>query len=179
LSSAGGAIAPDGGSGGQAAVIAPITAACIAAAAAAYNLSPLSLQIILKTEGGHVGACTVQHNGMHDCGPAQVNAEIWVPRVAALLHRPVAQIFYAIRDNGCFNIDAAAYILRVKVGEAQGDIWDGMGRYNSATPSVKHAYQAHLVEAYKRLFRAEAPRHPKPDHAVSREAVSREREASR
>jgi hypothetical protein len=133
-------------------LIAPITAACVMGAAAAYNLAPVSLQLILKTEGGHIGACTVQANGMHDCGPAQVNAEIWVPRLATLLKRPISEIFYALRDNGCFNIYAAAYVLRLKMGEAEGNVWDGMGRYNSATPSLKHAYQAKLIEAYRHLF---------------------------
>ena len=90
--------------------------------------------MILKTKSGTVGACTVQANGRHDCGPAQINAEIWVPHFANLLHRPVGEIFYAIRDNGCFNIHAAAYILRRKIEEARGDVWDGIGRYNSATP---------------------------------------------
>lgn len=136
-------------------MIAQITAACILGAASAYNLTPLTLEMILKTEGGHVGACTVQHNGMHDCGPAQVNAEIWVPRFAELLHRPIPKIFYALRDNGCFNIYAAAYILRVKITEADGNVWDGMGRYNNAKPPLKHAYQKRLIEAYRKLFPAQ------------------------
>lgn len=133
-------------------MLAPLTAACIAAAAAAYGLAEPALWTILRTEGGRVGVCTVQANGLHDCGPAQVNAEIWVPRFAALLHRPVAEVFYALRDNGCFNITAAAYILRVKIDEADGNVWDGMGRYNSARPALKRAYQQKLAEAYAQLF---------------------------
>jgi hypothetical protein len=133
-------------------VLAPLTAACIAAAASAYTVAEPALWTILHTEGGRVGACTTQKNGMHDCGPAQVNAEIWVPRFARLLHRPVPEVFYALRDNGCFNINAAAYVLRVKIDEAGGDAWDGIGRYNSATPARKHAYQARLAAAYKKLF---------------------------
>jgi hypothetical protein len=133
-------------------MLVPLTAACISAAALAYGVAEPALWMILKTEGGRVGACTVQATGMHDCGPAQVNAEIWVPEFARLLHRSPAEMFYAIRDNGCFNIYAAAYILRVKVTEAAGNIWDGMGRYNSATPTLKHAYQQRLVEAYRQLY---------------------------
>ena len=99
-----------------------------------------------------VGACTVQSNGSHDCGPAQINAETWTLHFAQLLHRPVDEMFYAIRDNGCFNITAAAYILRLKVEEARGDVWDGIGRYNSATPALKHAYQQRIADAYRRLY---------------------------
>lgn len=133
-------------------MIAPLTAACITAASLAYGVAEPALWLILKTKSGTVGACTVQSNGMHDCGPAQINAETWVPHFATLLHRPVGEIFYAIRDNGCFNIQAAAYILRLKIGEARGDVWDGIGRYNSATPALKHAYQERLVASYHALF---------------------------
>lgn len=133
-------------------MLVPLTAACVSAAALAYGVAEPALQMILKAEAGRVGACTVQPNGSHDCGPAQINAEIWVPRLASLVKRPIAETFYAVRDNGCFNIYAAAYILRLKVGEARGDVWDGIGRYNSATPALKHAYQERLVEAYRQLY---------------------------
>jgi len=133
-------------------MLAPITAACISAAATAYGFAQPALWLILKAESGHIGACTTNVNGTHDCGPAQINAETWVPQFATLLHRPALEMFDAIRDNGCFNIFAAAYILRVKVGEAQGDIWDGIGRYNSATPALKHAYQQRIIDAYHQLY---------------------------
>lgn len=134
-------------------MLVPLTAACVAAAAAAYGVAEPALWTILKTEAGRVGACTVQANGRHDCGPAQVNAETWVPQFSRLLHRPVAELFEALRDNGCFNIHAAAYILRLKVAEAGGDGWDGMGRYNSVTPALKRTYQGRLANAYKQLYR--------------------------
>ncbi|HXQ52377.1 MAG TPA: lytic transglycosylase domain-containing protein [Stellaceae bacterium] len=133
-------------------MIVPLTAACISAAALSYGVSEPALWMILKTESGRVGACTVQSNGSHDCGPAQINAETWTLHFAQLLHRPVDEMFYAIRDNGCFNITAAAYILRLKVEEARGDVWDGIGRYNSATPALKHAYQQRIADAYRRLY---------------------------
>jgi hypothetical protein len=130
----------------------PLTAACIAAAAAIFHVAEPALWMILRTEGGQVGACTLQATGTHDCGPAQVNAEIWVPRLARNFHRPPGEVFAALRDNGCFNIYAAAYVLRIKIEEAGGDVWDGAGRYNSATQSRKQDYQARLIGAYERLF---------------------------
>ena len=133
-------------------MIVPLTAACIAAAAAAQNVSETALWLILKVEGGRVGACTVQSNESHDCGPAQINAETWVTTLAGITGRTVPEVFYAIRDNGCFNIHAAAYILRQKIDETEGDVWDGMGRYNSATPVIKQRYQSRLVAAYNDLF---------------------------
>jgi hypothetical protein len=147
-------------------MLAPITAACIAAAATTFGVAEPALWLILKAEAGTVGACTVQTNGTHDCGPAQINAEIWVPRIATLVHRPIADVFYAVRDNGCYNINAAAYILRLKVAEAGGNVWDGLGRYNSATPALKRQYQLRLVAAYRQLYlpHLPRPRQSKKDH---------------
>jgi hypothetical protein len=132
-------------------MLVPVTALCIAAAAATFQVSEPALKLIIKTEGGHIGACTRQESGVHDCGPAQVNAEIWTPYFARLLKRPIPEIFYAIRDNGCFNVNAAAFILRLKIDRADGNVWDGMGRYNSSTPAIKHAYQQRLIETYRAL----------------------------
>jgi hypothetical protein len=131
--------------------LAPITFACVVAAAQSFAVPQAALWTILDAEHGKVGACVRQANGTHDCGPGQVNAETWVPHLAKILKRPIPTIFYQLRDNGCFNAYASAYILRIKIDEAKGNIWDGMGRYNSATPSLKNAYQTRLVEAYRHL----------------------------
>jgi hypothetical protein len=133
-------------------MLTPLTAACISLAASAFGVSEPALWMILHTEGGRVGACTPQRNGTHDCGPAQVNAETWVPRIARFLQRPEPEIYTELRDNGCFNIYAAAYVLSLMVDQAGGDAWDGIGRYNSATPGRKEAYQARIAQAYQLLF---------------------------
>lgn len=133
----------------------PLTAACIAAAASLFQIPEPVLWTILKTEGGRVGVCTAQANGSHDCGPAQVNAETWVPPLSRLLHRSKEEILAELRDDGCFNVWAAAYVLRVNLAEARGDGWDAIGRYNSATTERKLEYQSRLIDAYADLF---APR---------------------
>ena len=130
----------------------PLTAACIAAAAASFNVAEPMLWTILRAEGGRVGACTPQASGTDDCGPAQINAQTWVPHLSRKLGRPQAAVLAALRDDGCFNIHAAAYILRLKIGEAGGNAWDGAGRYNSATLHLKRAYQAKLIASYAELF---------------------------
>lgn len=130
----------------------PLTAACIAVAASLFQVPEPTLWTILKVEGGRVGACTPQANGTHDCGPAQVNAETWVPQLAALLHRPGDEIFAKLRDDGCFNIWAAAYVLSIDLKQAGGDLWEASGLYHSATPVYKVRYQSRLIAAYEQLF---------------------------
>ena len=139
-------------------MLAPLTAACIAASAAAFNLAEPLLWTILRTEGGRVGACVLQASGTHDCGPAQVNAETWVPRLAQQLGRPEPDVMRELRDDGCFNMHVAAYILRIEINGTGGDVWDGAGRYNSATPGIKQAYQARLIASYVAIFVPHAPR---------------------
>lgn len=136
---------------------APLTAACVAVSALMLHVAEPTLWSILKAEGGRVGACVTQANGSHDCGPAQINAETWVPRLSALLHRTPEDVHTELRDDGCFNVWAAAYVLRVKLAEAGGDAWDAAGRYNSATPRYKLAYQARLIDAYDQLFHRPRP----------------------
>jgi hypothetical protein len=148
-------------------MLAAITAACISAAAAAYSIAPPALWTILKTEGGKVGACTTQANGMHDCGPAQVNVEIWAPPLARLLNRSVPEIRSALRDNGCFNIYAAAYILRLKTDETNGDSWEGMGRYNNSKPAIKSSYQSKLAKAFGQLYPDEQAGSPRGTRATA------------
>lgn len=133
-------------------MLVPLTAACIAAAATLFQVPEDLLWIILKTEGGRVGACTVNTNHTHDCGPAQVNIETWAPRLAATLGQPASDISTRLRDDGCFNVWAEGYVLHAEITTAGGDMWDAAGRYNSATPSYKLAYQARLLKSYRTLF---------------------------
>ena len=140
----------------------PLTAACIAVAASMLQVPEPALWTILKVEGGRVGVCTADANGTHDCGPAQVNTETWTPRLSRMLRRPQDSVRDALRDDGCFNIWVAAYVLRVKLADAGGDAWEAAGRYNSATPMFKLAYQKRLAGAYEQLFRPSYARHPDP-----------------
>ncbi len=130
----------------------PLTAACVVAAASLFRVPEPALWTILKTEGGRVGACVGQSNGTHDCGPAQINVETWTGPLARVTGRSADDVREALRDDGCFNIWAAAYVLRAKLREADGNVWDAAGRYNSATPVYKLAYQTRLVTSYEQLF---------------------------
>ncbi len=135
----------------------PLTAGCVAAAAAIFGVPEAAVWTILRTEGGQVGTCVQQANGTHDCGPAQINVETWVPRLAHVLQRPSSDLRSAVRDDGCFNVWVASYVLRHNLDQTGGDLWEAAGRYNSATPGIKEAYQLRLSLSYQHLFRP-APR---------------------
>ena len=133
-------------------MLTPLTAGCIAAAAAIFQVPEAAIWTILKTEGGQLGACVAQVNGTHDCGPAQINVETWVPHLARTLRRPANELREAVRDDGCFNVWVASYVLRSNLEQTGGDLWDAAGRYNSVTPGLKEAYQLRLSLSYDALF---------------------------
>ena len=133
--------------------ISPLTSDCVFEAAATFKHPPLSMILILAQERGKVGECAGPNkDGSVDCGPAQVNSKEIV-RLAPLLKMSEREAFARVRDDGCFNIFVSAYILAEKRRDANGNIWDAMGRYNSATPGIKEEYQRGLIRQFLKLQR--------------------------
>ena len=130
----------------------PLTVECLEQAAAAFGHPTMALALILAQERGKVGECSRPNkNGTVDCGAAQIN-EREIPKIARVVGLSQEETFRRVRDDGCFNIFVSSYILAQKKRDARGDLWDAMGRYNSATPGIKETYQANLVKQYQRLF---------------------------
>jgi hypothetical protein len=111
---------------------------CITAAAKVHRIPPAVLVILLDVEGGSLGRVSPNTNGTVDIGPIQVN-EIWLPEVAAHWHATIADVYKALRDNFCANVEAGAWILRRCLDEARGDFWDGVGYYHSHIPEPMSA----------------------------------------
>lgn len=142
-----------GSIGRAAAAVNPLTAECVVQAADTFGHPRLALILILAQERGRVGECSPPNrNGTVDCGPAQINSGE-IARLAPRLRMSPPEAFARIRDDGCFNVFVSAYILAEKRQDANGDIWDAMGRYNSATTGIKERYQRGLIEQYQRLLR--------------------------
>ena len=119
---------------------------CLQAAAEAHHL-PLAVDLILlRVEGGSVGAVTRNTNDTVDIGPMQVNT-IWVPMVARHWQASHADTYAALRDNFCANVEAGSWILRQAIDEAHGDLWEGVGLYHSHDPSFKADYLRRVLAA--------------------------------
>ena len=71
---------------------------CIEAAAHVYRVPPAILVVLLRVEGGSLGAVSTNTNGTVDIGPMQVNS-IWVGQVAAHWHTSERRAAAALRDN--------------------------------------------------------------------------------
>jgi hypothetical protein len=112
---------------------------CIVAAANLHRLPPAVLVVLLNVEGGTIGHVSKNSNDTVDIGPMQVN-EIWLPKLAQHWRASVADTFEALRDNFCANLEGGAWILRLALDEAHGNLWTGVGIYHSHNPGYQADY---------------------------------------
>lgn len=124
---------------------------CMVAAAAFYHLPPRVLPSIHAVEGGKIGMASLNTNGTSDLGLMQVNT-IWVEPLARYARLSPDVVFTRLRDDACFNIAAAAAIMRVYLNEANGDLMTAIGYYHSHTPTRGAAYQQKVIDAATNLF---------------------------
>ena len=93
--------------------------ACMAAAASFYHLPPRVLPAIQAVERGRPGLIQPNANGTADLGLMQINS-IWIEPLARFAQMPAQTVAYRLLDDPCFNIAAAAAIMRAYLSEAQG-----------------------------------------------------------
>jgi hypothetical protein len=126
---------------------------CMLMVAATTSLPPRVLPVIQKIEGGAVGVVHQNDNGTQDLGVMQVNT-IWVPALAARSGFSEAETKKRLIDDPCFNIAAAALILRGYLAETHGALLPAIGDYHSHTPALNGAYKALAEDMARRLFAA-------------------------
>ena len=126
-------------------LLAPLTAACLAAAAHAYHLPEPYLLAILKTEGGQVGQAVLNTNGTYDLGPFQINTS-WGTAIGRYWHVPVPRALEHVRDDGCANALIASAILKKMLIETKGDLPKAIGYYHSHTPALAVQYRAMVLD---------------------------------
>ena len=127
--------------------------ACMALAAQFYHLPPRVLPSIQAVEGGYVGSVSRNADGSDDLGVMQVNT-LWLEPLARLSRLPEGEVRRRLTDDACFNIAAAAAILRAYLNEAHGDLMQAVGDYHSHTPGLNQSYRERVLAAASRLFGA-------------------------
>lgn len=144
-------------------LLVPLTAACIAAAAHAYDLPPVYLHAILKVEGGKVGQAVHNTNDTWDLGPFQINSS-WGPAIGRYWNIPAAKALERVRDNGCANATIAAAILKKALIETKGDYPKAIGFYHSHTEKLAATYRTAVLGAAATLLKPITP--PPPVYRV-------------
>lgn len=108
---------------------------------------------IMAIEGGQVGTESVNKNGSIDYGIMQINTvTIKDLRDRFGLNYTIEQI----RDDECVNIDVSAKVLSQKIKEA-GDMWEGVGDYNSRNEPAHSIYRNKILEKYQYLTNGTIP----------------------
>jgi soluble lytic murein transglycosylase-like protein len=119
--------------------------ACMVAASAAFHLPVHALPAIQRAEGGWIGAAQPNTDGSHDLGLMQVNTR-WVPPLAHATGLPPQTVALRLMLEPCFNITAAAAILRGYIDEEHGNVWQAIGDYHSHTPGLNIAYKFRVLQ---------------------------------
>jgi hypothetical protein len=135
--------------------LAPLTAACLAAAAHSYHLPETYLYAILRTEGGRVGQAVHNTNGTDDLGPFQINTA-WGPAIGRYWHVSVPRALEHVRDDGCANAIIASAILKKMLIETRGDFPKAIGFYHSHTPARAASYRDAVLDVAAKLVRGRA-----------------------
>jgi hypothetical protein len=121
------------------------------AAASFYHLPPRVLPSIQAVEGGWVGAVHTNADGTADLGVMQVNTR-WVQPLAQVAAMPPAVVKGRLVNDPCFNVAAAALILRAYLREAHGDLYLAVGLYHSHTASLRSNYLRAVLARARALF---------------------------
>lgn len=117
---------------------------CIRNAARGQRWLEKTLWGLRDQEGGWIGAEIQNSNGSHDLGPLQINSW-WIPKLAELLDRPPAQIRIWLRDDPCFNAEAARWIFASALSTT-GDYWKSVGIYHSPKTLRQLRYAARVSQ---------------------------------
>lgn len=130
-----------------------LVTACVLQAAAIHQLPPELVVAVIKVEGGAPGTVAKNSNRTEDLGVMQINTGAWLSLVARAHFDGDKQAAYVrLRDDACYNIQVGSWILRGAINQSAGDIWQGVGRYHSATPVHNQRYQRKIQSAWHTLF---------------------------
>ena len=127
-----------------------LLAICIQLAAQSYQVPPEVLWVIHDIEGGKVGTVAENTNGTVDLGPMQINSH-WIDDLAGIYGVSEDKIYFNLRDNACFNVQVAAWILKTEI-RGVGHFWTGVARYHSRNRALQMKYMRNLQKAWRRRY---------------------------
>lgn len=123
---------------------------CTQKASKHYNVDPFVLQTLLKLEGGRIGTIRRnKSNGTFDYGVMQVNTSS-IEEVYRLQKIKINKDMLA--NDPCYNIHIGTWVLAMKIKNANGDIWKGVGNYHSKTRVHHVRYLRDAVKVYKEIY---------------------------
>lgn len=135
----------------------PVTVQCIVREAQRQQLEPELLWAILRKENGRVGSHSVNSNKTVDIGPMQINNgkyEVYLNDLVNKTHFSKSKFKNMLYNDACFNVSVGAYVLRMKINAAGGNMMKGAGWYHSANEPYYSRYRRDLENKYRDLKRS-------------------------
>ncbi len=127
-------------------------AACVINASSVNNIDPELLLSVMTVEGGTPGSVSINKNGSHDLGIMQINTHAWLKLISRSFFNGDEKTAYnKLKDDACFNISVGAWILHHSIILEGGNVWEGVGRYHSATPEYKYRYIGKVKNVYGKI----------------------------
>lgn len=126
---------------------------CMLVVAAVTGLPPRVLPVIQSIEGGAPGMIIPDANGTADLGVMQVNT-IWLPALSQRSGLSTQDTETRLINDPCFNIAAAALILRNYLAQEHGNLLPAIGDYHSHTPTLNTNYTQLAERKARELFEA-------------------------
>ncbi len=124
---------------------------CMLVVAATAGLPPRVLPVIQVIEGGDIGTSRQDANGTQDLGPMQGNT-VWLSSLAARAGLSEAETRARLLNEPCFNIAAAALVLKTYLEQEHGALLPAIGDYHSHRAAPHDAYVAKAEDTALRLF---------------------------
>jgi len=122
-----------------------IEAACFSYAAERFGVDEIILKSIAHVESSfNDHAMNVNNNRSYDIGIMQINS----------IHKQTlekAGLTMVDLLDPCTNVIVGAWLLGDAIERSGGDVWEGVGRYHSATPKYAEVYIDKVRKAFKRL----------------------------
>lgn len=128
----------------------PELARCIMIASEGKPWLERTLWGLRDQEGGWIGAEVRNTNGSHDLGPLQVNSW-WISRLSAATGYPASHVRWWLRNDPCFNVNAARWIFLSGLAVTQ-DYWKAVGVYHSPTDWRQRRYAWQVAAKLRRRF---------------------------
>jgi len=118
---------------------------CLLDAAIHYQVSPVLIAAIIKTESNHnPNAININASGSEDVGLMQINSE-WLPRIAKLGYDRKSLF------NPCINIIVGTWVLAQEIRRF-GYTWTAVGAYNAGPSRDKASRRtAYAHRVFKNL----------------------------
>lgn len=124
--------------------VSDIPLSCINSVATEFHVPAKLIIAIIATERGKKGEIVKNRNGSYDMGPMQVNSR-WLPMLEK--HGISMQ---EVRDNVCLNVRIGTFLLGKAIA-SESNLQQGIGNFNSHTPSFNHRYVQKVKLSYTKL----------------------------